>query len=443
MKAAFPEKLLPLFRPHRFKSLHGGRDGAKSWSVAQWLLAVAGATEEQLKAWGLWCGQPEFIVCARENMNSISDSVHRSLEQTITRLEINALFVIEKARIYCPSTKAEFVFKGLHRNPDSIKSLEGATRLWVEEAQSVSEDSWSKSIETIRRPNSEVILTWNPQLETDPTYKRFIVDPPPDLLDIEINYCDNPWPSQVLKAGREKMRRDNPDEFQHIWLGKPRRQLEGGIYSNELRLAESQGRIAKVEYNPDVPVYTGWDLGWGDFTAIWFIQPCMGQYRVIDYEEGRHRTLEAWLTICEGKGYQYGKHYFPHDAASKMAAKSFEASMRMRGFDVTINKLASKAAGIDVVREMLGTSWFDQKKTEDGLNRLRYYRYGEVTSQATALTAGQTTTTREPIHDDNSHGSDAVRTFAMGYRPAKAKPVEKEPYHPPPRRAGSGWMGVS
>ena len=268
MNVDFPRKLAFLFTPARYKSARGGRDGGKSWGYAQALVEIASAREAQLKEWGLWCDGPEFIVCARENMNSIADSVHRLLADTIERLALGHQFIVEKSRIANRFTSAEFVFKGVRHNPDAIKSLEGATRAWIEEAQSVSDDSWRKIIPTVRRPNSEIWLSWNPELESDPTYQRFVVHPPPGLVEAQLNFSDNPWSSEVLRDEREQMEADDPDEYAHVWLGQPRRMTRGSIYGNQMRLIEEQGRITSVPYNPSIPVHTGWDLGKRDFTAI-------------------------------------------------------------------------------------------------------------------------------------------------------------------------------
>lgn len=415
-------KLKPLFEPYRWKDIHGGRDGGKSWGVAIALLELAASRKL-------------FIVCARETMNSIADSVHRSLEMQIERLGMRDQYIVEKARVMHRWTGSEFVFKGLHRNPEAIKSLEGADILWVEEAQSLSDESWRQAIPTVRRPGSEIWVTWNPRLETDPTYQRLVVDPPPGIVHIELNFSDNPWASEVLKPERDKMRRDKPDEYTHVWLGHPRRALEGAVYAEELRLAESQGRIGEVPYQAGTPVYTGWDLGDSDKTAIWFIQPVMGQFRVIDYEEDSHKPMSHYLTLLEGKGYQYAKDYFPWDASSTILIGSLEETMRLRGRTVTVLPRSSREAGIDRVRETLATCWFDRKKCADGLQRLRYYRYGMTNTVDPAT--GNRSMTREPIHDENSHGADALRSFAMGYRPIKPLKIT----HPQqrPNRALSPW----
>ena len=422
MIVELPARLAPLRQPYRWKDIHGGRDGGKSWGVAISLLELA--AERKL-----------FIVCARETMNSIADSVHRSLEMQIDRLGMRDQYDVGKAVIRHRWTGSEFIFKGLHRNPEAIKSLEGCDILWVEEAQSLSDESWRQAIPTVRRPSSEIWVTWNPRLETDPTYQRLVVDPPPGIVHIELNFYDNPWASEVLRPEREKMRADKPDEYGHVWLGHPRRALEGAVYAEEMRLIESQGRIMDVPYERGTPVFCGWDLGDSDMTAIWFIQPVMGQYRVIDYEEDSHKPMSHYLTLLESKGYSYGKDYFPWDASSSILIGSLEETMRARGRNVAVLPRGSREAGIDRVREMLGTCWFDRRNCADGLQRLRYYRYG-LTNKIDPAT-GTPSISREPIHDDNSHGADALRSFAMGHRPPKAPLIARKP--PQNRAVLSPW----
>jgi phage terminase large subunit len=424
MNVEFPSKLAFLFQPARFKSIKGGRDGGKSWGVARALLELGAV-------------QKEFVVCARETMESIKDSVHRLLVEQIETLKMTDQYGIEKSLIWHRRTGTEFVFRGL-KNPDALKSLEGATIAWIEEAQTVSNESWRKVIPTVRRPNSEIWLTWNPELETDATYRRFVLEPPPGLVSVHMNFSDNPWASEVLKAEREQCRREKPDEYAHVWLGQCRKQMEGAIYANELRLAESQGRIGSVPHQAGCPVYTGWDLGDSDMTAIWFIQPIMGQYRVIDYHEENHKPMSHYLTVLEAKGYRYATDYFPWDASSKILIGSLEETMRQRGRTVQVLPRMSREVGIDRVREMLGTCWFDEKACMDGLQRLRYYRYGDT--NAVDPVTGRPVITRQPIHDDNSHGADALRSFACGYRMPKPKPEGtppgSRPIVQPPRMPG-------
>lgn len=412
MNAEFPEKLEFLFEPHRFKVAWGGRDGAKSWSFARALLLLG--RRRKL-----------FIVCARELMNSISESVHRVLSNQIANLGLDAFYTIEKAKIR-GANGTEFVFVGLKNNPDAIKSLEGADVLWVEEAANVSKASWMIVIPTVRKAGSEIWVSFNPKLEADDTYQRFVVDPPPGAVVVKILFTDNPWRSEVLRPEREKLKETDPDAYAHIWLGQPQRQLEGSIYAKEIRAAEAEGRIRRVPYDPLKPVHTAWDLGEGDSTAIWFFQIFMAEYRFIDYLEDSGQKMQHYLSLLQGKGYVYGTDYLPWDACSGMLSGSLEQAMRTAGRSIRILPKLPVASRIDTARTIFPNAWFDEQRCTDGLNRLRYYRYGEVKDMGTA--------TRQPLHDAASHGSDsfgyACQAIVQPKPPARRPQQEQRPSKP-------------
>jgi phage terminase large subunit len=155
-----PRKLHFLREPHRYKVLYGGRGGIKSWSIAQSLLVQG--TERDLS-----------IPCARETMQSIRESVHQLLEDQIQRLGMQGEYEVQRAEIKHRHRNTSFTFHSLRdQSVHNIKSLEGADILWVEEAQNVSKKSWRTVIPTIRKPGSEIWISFNPELETDDTYQR-------------------------------------------------------------------------------------------------------------------------------------------------------------------------------------------------------------------------------------------------------------------------------
>jgi phage terminase large subunit len=167
-RAEFPEKLQGLFQPARYKVYYGGRGSAKSWSVARALLIIG-------------AGRTLRIVCAREIQKSIAQSVHQLLKDQIAALGLTDFYrVTDTAIIGLNGT--EFTFVGLKHNIQSVKSLEGADICWVEEAQTVSKSSWATLIPTIRKPESEIWITFNPDLNTDDTYVRFVKNPPAGRL---------------------------------------------------------------------------------------------------------------------------------------------------------------------------------------------------------------------------------------------------------------------
>ncbi len=410
-KAQFPEKLQFLFEPSRYKVAWGGRGGAKSWGFARALL-VEGAR------------RPLRILCARETQKSIADSVHRLLSDQIRELGLGSVYTIEKARILA-ANRTEFLFAGLKHNVNNIKSVEACDIVWVEEAQSVSRGSWEVLIPTIRKEGSEIWVSFNPDLETDDTYQRFVVHPPPGAVVVKIGYADNPWFPAVLKAEAEHLRETDPDAFSHVWEGCCVSILAGAIYANELRLVDKEGRIGRVPYDATRPVHTFWDLGYGDATSIWFAQAFPYEYRLIDFEEGTRQPLQHYLKRLQDRPYVYGTHYLPHDARAKQlgSGRSVEELMRAAGRPVQIVPMLSVADGIQAARSIFAQCHFDAEKCADGLQALRHYRFGEIATLGVP--------TREPLHDWSSHPSDAFRYFAVGIRaPERERDARRQQRRP-------------
>ena len=191
MNIEIPEKLLPLYTTDkRFIILRGGRGGAKSHGVATFLLTKTLSSKVR-------------VLCTREIQRSIKDSVWKLLVDKIEMHGWNAFFDITDAAIVCKRTGSDFIFKGLHGNAQDIKSTEGLTYAWVEEAQSVSRRSLEVLVPTVRNPGSQIIFTYNPTLEEDPVHADYTLADRDDTLKIEINYPDNPWFPDVLRSDME------------------------------------------------------------------------------------------------------------------------------------------------------------------------------------------------------------------------------------------------
>lgn len=195
----------PIFEPfieaHRYKVAKGGRGSGKSWAIARLLVEAARR-------------QPVRILCARELQNSISDSVIRLLEDTIEREGYSSEFEIQRSMIRHLGTNAEFMFYGIKNNPTKIKSLEGIDICWVEEAEAVTKESWDILIPTIRKPFSEIWVSFNPKNILDDTYQRFVVNPPDDICLLTVNYTDNPHFPEVLRLEMEECKRRKPEKMQ-------------------------------------------------------------------------------------------------------------------------------------------------------------------------------------------------------------------------------------
>lgn len=196
-----------LYEPHRYKVFYGGRGSGKSWAVARALIAISdfGMTR---------------VLCCREIQNSIRDSAYQLLKDTADRMGVLDHFEFKEAEIVNTHTGSRFIFSGLLRNENSIRSKEGIDICWVEEASSVSQSSWDVLTPTIRKPGSELWLTFNPLTVDDPT-NVFLENPPPNAYVRKVNYSENPYFPEVLREQMEWDKKNDYEKYLHIWEGFP------------------------------------------------------------------------------------------------------------------------------------------------------------------------------------------------------------------------------
>lgn len=417
MTIQFPDKLQCLFAPSRYKVLYGGRGGAKSTSIAKAYLIKGGQSKRK-------------IICTREIQKSIQDSVHALLEQEIINMSLKDFYSVQKTGIF-GRNGTEFLFAGLRSNIASIKSIPGLTDGWVEEAQSASVTNIRTLAYTIREPGSEITLSFNTDLEDDPIYQDFVVFPPEDSIVVNINYWDNPWFPEVLRKEMEEHKKRDYNGYLNVWEGKPKHAVEGAIFAEELRLAAEEHRITRVPIQAGVPINTYWDLGQSDNTAIWFIQIVGMEYRIIDYYQANGHKMPHYIEYLAGKPYKYGEHVLPHDADYEQQAaassikqqllKAIQNNPALGNTVRTVPRIAKKALGIDAARSIFGQCLFNKETTGDGLQCLRHYAY--------ARDADTNKVSKEPKHDDWSHGSDAFLCFAQHFKRPVIKP--KQTYQQP------------
>lgn len=423
----FPKKFAFLDDSFRYKVLYGGRGSAKSWSIARKLL-LRGLAKKEL------------ILCTRELQVSIKDSVHALLKYLIADMGLGKFYEVKNTEIICHRSGTRFIFKGLRHNADEIKSTEGITICWVEEAQKVSKASWEILIPTVRADGSEIWISFNPMLEADETYQRFVIKNPTDSKVVEVSYTDNPWFNDILRQEMMDLKRDDYDAYENVWLGKCRRSMQGAVYAEQIRAAEDSGRICKVPYDPSAPVDTFWDLGYGDNTSIWFAQFIAREYRVLKFYQNCGKDLAFYAKYLQETDYVFGRHYLPHDGANKsiQTGKSSEQILgKLLGGPkniVVVPRVALKADGINASRMIFAQCVFDKEGTADGMNNLRHYTF-EV-DEETGLFSD------EPVHDINSHAADAFQTMAMANKEHN-KPVLKGLDKPRLREISNtptGWM---
>jgi phage terminase large subunit len=416
INAEFPKKLGFLFSPAPYKIAYGGRGGAKSWGFARALLLLG--LKNKLR-----------ILCAREVQNSIADSVHKILSDQIILLGLSEAYRVLDQSIICRVTGTEFIFKGLQgtrNNVRQVKSTEGVDIIWVEEADAITKHSWDVVIPTIRKAQSEIWITFNPQLASDDTYRRFILHPPPGAVVVEMSWRDNPWFSAESNEKRLHMQATDPDGYLNVWEGKTRVALQGAIFANELRDATAANRITRVPHDPTLPVHTFWDLGWSDLTAIWMTQKVGFEYHLINYMEENQKDAPWFIREMDKLGYTFGTHYLPHDGDHKtQAAKgmSIKKQITTMGRKVYVLPRLSDATQISYTRQVFPLCWFDENKCAQGIERLRRYKYeiDEDTNERDRL----------PAHDVNSHGSKAFMGMAISIKHLDVK--KKRPEDKPDR----------
>ena len=397
--AQFPDKLDFLFQPHRYKVAYGGRGSGKSWGFARALLLQAS-------------NKPLRILCAREIQRSIRQSVHQLLTDQIQALGLGPFYEVLESEIRGINGSL-FSFTGLANNTvESIKSFEGVQIVWCEEAQTISRKSWDILIPTIRKPDSEIWVSFNPNIDTDNTYTRFVVEPPDNSKVVKVNWQDNPWFPQVLEDERT-----NPD-YANIWEGDCKAAVDGAIYSSEIREAQEGNRITTVPYDPMMKVHVVMDLGWNDSMSVILCQKGISDLRIIGYIEDDHRTLDSYSAQLKNLSYNWGTMFLPHDGQSKDFKHGISAEdiMKKLGWDIRIVPKADIESGIKLARMNFHRIYFD-KSAQRLVECLKNYRrsINSATNEPGA-----------PLHDEYSHGADAFRYLCTSIESMKNESWSKE-----------------
>lgn len=348
--------------------------------------------------------KPERILCTREVQKSIAESVHQLLKDQISVLGMEDFYEVQQNYIK-GANGTQFAFHGLSgQTATSIKSFEGTTICWVEEAQTITKRSWDLLEPTIRAPGSEIWVSFNPDMDTDETYKRFVMTEQPSSIVTKMNWQDNPWRSTVLDAAREKMRIESPDDYAHIYEGECRPAVEGAIYYNEVSKLKSSGRLCNVPYDPMLKVHVITDLGFNDYMSLILAQRLGSEIRIIRYIEDRMRYIPSYHQELVDLKLNYGKLYLPHDGKAKhVTGSSAEEQFRALGWDVEIIPDIGLEQGIRKTREVFPRFLIDKTHAGDLVSRLGRYRR-RVNSEGQAST---------PVHDDESHGADGTRYLAI------------------------------
>jgi phage terminase large subunit len=407
VRLRLPRKLAMLREDHPYKVAYGGRASLKSTSFAAALLT------EGLE-------RSERILCLREVQKSLVESVHLLLSDQIKKLNYGHLYTVTENAIRANHSDTMFRFTGLSdQTADSMKSFEGFTRFWFEEAQAISKRSFQIALPTLfRTPGAQAWVSFNPDMDTDEVWERFVVNPPPGAAVVEMNWRDAVicgWMSDENERLRQYDLIHSKDDYDNIWDGKPRTVVAGAIYSTEVIEMIKEGRFRPIPYDPRLPVHRIWDLGWNDLMTVIMVQkPHPSALNVINYMEESHITYAGMIAAMDRLGYKWGDDWLPHDAAQHHPTSGTNALKQIRDLSGRTPKDIPKSdpeARIRAARMMFPRVYVDNSKHQtptDRPDRLvgaahlmdRLKRYKRTVPRSTNEPAG-------PTHDIASHGADA------------------------------------
>lgn len=380
-----PSYASDLWEDFRHLFWRGGRGAAKSRTV------VSGLVLQSME-------RHERVLCGREVQKSIKDSVKRLLDDEIDRLGVRKAFESTETEIRGPNDSL-FIFAGIRGNANGIKSIEGVTTFWGEEAQAFSQSSIDTLIPTIRAPKSRLIWTYNPDLATDPVDVMAMKNVPPNSIVRTVNYDDNPWFPDVLRAEMEFDRQRDYDKYLHIWRGEYRRNSEARVFKN--------WRVEAFDSPQNVEYRLGADFGfsidpscavrcWIDGTQLFVDYEAWGlQIEITDLAQLFMTIPDAekyWLTADSSRPETIShlrKSGFPKIAPALKGARSVEEGVEfLKSYDMIVHSRCQRL-----------------------IDELTHYSYkvDRLTRQVTGV-----------LEDKDNHVIDALRYAVEGARRAMA-----------------------
>jgi phage terminase large subunit len=408
----------PLLQPSRYKGAWGGRGSGKSHFFAGRLI------EDCLAERGM------RAVCIREVQKSLKDSAKRLVEDKLKDFRLGEAhgFKVFREVIETPGDGV-ITFQGMQdHTAESIKSLEGFGRAWVEEAQTLSARSLALLRPTIRAPGSELWFSWNPRRKQDPVDAMLRgSELPTGAIVVRANWSDNPWLPPELNQERLDCLRLQPEQYDHIWEGGYATITDGAYYAKQLAEARAQGRIGRVARDPLMTIRAYWDIGGtgakADACAIWIAQFIGREIRVLDYYEAVGQELAEHVAWLRRNGYEDALCILPHDGAhhDKIVRITYEGAIRQAGFKVRVVENQGKGAvsqRIETVRRLFPMMWIHEPTCSAGLDALGWYHEKKDEERGVGL---------GPEHDWSSHGADAFGLMAIDYD-APGKSAKKIQY---------------
>jgi phage terminase large subunit len=402
-----------LLTPARYKGAWGGRGSGKSHFFGEMLV------DDSL------CQKGLRSVCIREVQKSLKQSSKKLIEDKIQSLGLGEAngFKIFNEVIETPGDGL-IMFQGMQdHTAESIKSLEGFDRAWVEEAQTLSATSLRLLRPTIRSDDSELWFSWNPRRKTDPVDMLLRQGTPPTgSVVVNANWSHNPWFPAVLEQERLDCLNDTPDEYDHVWDGGYATVMDGAYFAKHIAQAKTDGRIGNVPPDPLMTYRVFVDIGGtgakADAFTMWVAQFIGLEIRVLNYYEVQGQPLDSHLNWLRSNGYTPDKAqiWLPHDGKTndRVYDVSYESALTQAGYQVTVIPNQGKGAAmarVEEVRRLFPSIWIDKTKCAGGIDALGWYH--EKKDEVRNIGLG-------PEHDWASHGADAFGLMCVAYQPPKA-----------------------
>lgn len=359
-------------------------------------------------------------VCIREVQKTLKESSKRLIEDKLAAFGLTEAdgFKVFNEVIQTPGDGI-ITFQGMQdHNAESIKSLEGFKRAWIEEAQTLSARSNQLLRPTIRSEGSELWYGWNPRRKSDAVDLMLRGgEIPTGAVVVRANWRDNPKFPSVLEQERLDCLRLQPEQYDHIWEGGYATVLEGAYFARAIADAKAQGRIGRVSADPLLSIRVFCDIGGtgakADAFSMWVAQFVGREIRLLDYYEAVGQPLATHLAWLRGKGWGPGKAdiWLPHDGDTndKVYDVSYASALRAAGYIATVipnqGKGAAKAR-IEAGRRLFPSMWFNEATTQPGIDALGWYH--EKKDEARNVGLG-------PEHDWSSHGADAFGLMCVAY----------------------------
>jgi phage terminase large subunit len=433
LQIELPPKLIPVFAaPNMFiRGAYGGRGSAKTRSFAK-MAAVKGLIFAE-------AGREGIILCVREYMNSLDDSSMAEIKAAIASEPwLTANYEVGEKYIRTRDGRINFKFAGLHSNLDSIKSKAMILLCWADEAEQINKVAWQKLIPTIREEDSELWVTWNPELDGSDTDERFRKASAKDMIIVQMNWRDNPWFPSTLERTRADDQYNRPDQYEHVWEGAYVTVHEGAYFSAQLSEAERAKRICRQTADPLMAIRSYHDIGGAgakaDAYSIWICQFIDREIRVLDHYTTRGQSLAYHVQWMRENGYEKAEVVLPHDGvnANNVSGKRYEDHWADAGFSVKVIPNQGTGAAkmrVEAAKRLFPRIWFDADKTEAGRKALGWYH--EKIDEKRGIGLG-------PDHDWSSHDADSFGLMCVDYQePGKIENLS-DMYS---RKRGSGQHG--